>query len=106
MSLGSLVGPGPSVATVGGLLDEANLVLLVGTRANQNGDGQLAAHSTTAKIVHIDIDPCEIGRTYEPLRLVGSAAETLRALHKTLQGQSLSLPPAGQVGLEARIAVA
>ncbi|TIN32500.1 MAG: acetolactate synthase catalytic subunit [Mesorhizobium sp.] len=104
--LGSLLGPRSLGRHSRALLDEADLVLLVGTRTNQNGTDNWRLIPPAAKIVHIDIDPAEIGRTYEALRLVGSAAETLRALRKALETQSLSLRQQARAGLETRIAAA
>ncbi|MER8887792.1 acetolactate synthase catalytic subunit [Mesorhizobium sp. M0816] len=104
--LGSLVGPRSLGRHSRALLDEADLVLLVGTRTNQNGTDNWRLIPPAAKIVHIDIDPGEIGRTYEALRMVGSAAETLRALRKALEAQSLDLRRQARAGLESRIAAA
>ncbi|MDW9819535.1 acetolactate synthase catalytic subunit [Sinorhizobium meliloti] len=104
--LGSLVGPRSLGRHSRAVLDEADLVLLVGTRTNQNGTDSWRLIPPAAKIVHIDIDPGEIGRTYEALRLVGSAAETLRALRMALSEQSLTRRQQARDGLEARIAAA
>lgn len=104
--LGSLVGPRSLGRHSRALLNEADLVLLVGTRTNQNGTDNWRLIPPTAKIMHIDIDPGEVGRTYEAFRLVGSAAETLRALRKALEVQSRTIRQKARAGLEARIAAA
>ncbi|MER8824898.1 thiamine pyrophosphate-dependent enzyme, partial [Mesorhizobium sp. M0991] len=88
------------------LLDESDVVLLVGTRTNQNATDNWRLIPPTAKIIHIDIDPGEIGRTYEALRLVGSAAETLRDLRQALEAQSLAVRQQARAGVEARVAAA
>ncbi|WP_033058224.1 acetolactate synthase catalytic subunit [Sinorhizobium arboris] len=104
--LGSLVGPRSLGRHSRLLLDEADLVLLVGTRTNQNGTDNWRLVPQGAKIVHIDIDPGEIGRTYEALRLVGTAAETLRALREAIASQSLAVRQRARASVEARIAAA
>ncbi len=75
--LGSLTGPRSLGRHSLPLIEEADLVLLVGTRTNQNGTDNWRQIPTSATIVHIDVDPAEIGRNYEAIRLVGDAAETL-----------------------------
>ncbi|MFQ6163455.1 acetolactate synthase catalytic subunit [Sinorhizobium meliloti] len=104
--LGSLVGPRSLGRHSRVLLDEADLVVLVGTRTNQNGTDNWRLIPPGAKVVHIDIDPGEIGRTYEALRLVGTAAETLRALCEALASQSLAVRQRARASVEARIAAA
>jgi acetolactate synthase I/II/III large subunit len=66
------------------LLAEADLVLLLGTRTNQNGTDSWRSIPAAARIIHADVDPNEIGRNYDALRLVGDLRETLRALHGAL----------------------
>ncbi|WP_417583479.1 acetolactate synthase catalytic subunit [Pelagibacterium sp.] len=61
-------------------LFDADVVLLVGTRTNQNGTDSWKTYPSEAQYLHIDIDPQEIGRNYEALRLVGDAKLTLAAL--------------------------
>ncbi|CCM80264.1 acetolactate synthase catalytic subunit [Rhizobium mesoamericanum] len=102
--LGSLVGPRSLGRHTRTLLGEADLVLLVGTRTNQNGTDSWSLIPAGAKILHVDIDPGEIGRSYEALRLVGTASETLRALREALLTQSLTLRQQARAGIEAQIA--
>ncbi|MEM8920164.1 MAG: acetolactate synthase catalytic subunit [Pseudomonadota bacterium] len=61
-------------------LTDADVVMLIGTRTNQNGTDSWKTYPKTAKFIHIDIDPIEVGRNYEALRLVGDAKRTLSAL--------------------------
>jgi acetolactate synthase I/II/III large subunit len=68
------------------LLLEADVVLLIGTRTNQNGTDSWKTYPKTAKYIHIDIDPQEIGRNYEALRLAGDAKVTLAALSAAYTG--------------------
>jgi acetolactate synthase-1/2/3 large subunit len=77
------------------ILDEADLVILVGTRTNQNGTHSWKLYPRNARFIHIDIDPQEIGRTYEALRLVGDAKYTLQALINRLAGKAIAASNSG-----------
>lgn len=102
--LGSLVGPRSLGLYSGKLMSEADLVILVGTRTNQNGTDNWRQIPASADIIHIDIDPVEVGRNYEALRLVGDARETLAAMRQTLRQVNLSRRYAARPVLEERIA--
>lgn len=102
--LGALTGPRSLGEQTGGLVEEADLVLLIGTRTNQNGTDSWRQIPRTARVIHIDVDPCEIGRNVEALRLTGDARETLSALCEHLGRQDLSIRHARRNGLEDRIA--
>src|SRR5688572_30463251 len=69
------------------LVQDADVVLLVGTRTAQNGTDSWTAFSKNARFIHADIDPAEVGRNYEALRLVGDAKLTLEALTARLRGR-------------------
>ena len=88
--LGALVGPRSLGRHTRSLIDEADVILLVGTRTNQNGTDSWRLLPPDAKLIHIDVDPMEVGRNYEAWRLVGDAAETLSALTEQLQKRNLS----------------
>jgi acetolactate synthase-1/2/3 large subunit len=75
-----------------GMIDEADVILLVGSRTNQNGTDSWALYPDNARIIHIDVDGLEIGRNYEALRLNGDARLTLRALHEALKGRRSPQP--------------
>lgn len=102
--LGPLVGPRALGRHSQALLAEADLVILVGTRTNQNGTDSWRNIPSRARILHIDVDPNEIGRNYEAVRLVGSAGPTLSALCDALDGHDLDRRARARPGLEARIA--
>ncbi len=86
------------------LVDEADVVLLVGNRTNQNGTDSWKLLPPGAAYIHIDIDPMEIGRNYEAVRLQGDAKLTLAALAKAMGSQDLSKRRAARAGLESTIA--
>ncbi|MCJ9671566.1 MULTISPECIES: acetolactate synthase catalytic subunit [unclassified Neorhizobium] len=100
----TLMGPLSLGARTRQLLDEADLIVMVATRSNQNGTDSWRLIPPTATIVHIDIDPVEIGRNYEAIRLVGSASETLKSLCIALKNVDLSTRRKKRRGLEAAIA--
>jgi acetolactate synthase-1/2/3 large subunit len=102
--LGSLVGPCSLGSHSLALLKDADVVLLVGTRTNQNGTDSWTQISPDKTIIHIDVDPAEVGRTYEAkVRLVGDAAETLRALRGALCQSDLSRRRAARSLIASRI---
>ena len=104
--LGALNGPRSLGRRTLPLLSTADVVLLVGTRTNQNGTDSWRLIPPSARLVHIDIDPTEIGRNYEALRLVGDAATTLDALTRALADEDLSRRSSARTDLEMRIAAA
>ncbi|MEI9406379.1 acetolactate synthase catalytic subunit [Mesorhizobium argentiipisi] len=103
--LGPLTGPGSLGRYSRQFLEEADVILLVGTRTNQNGTDSWRSLPRFARIIHLDVDPGEIGRNYEAaLRLVGDAAETLNVLAEVLTSRDLSQRRAGREKLERQIA--
>ncbi|MFU1980512.1 acetolactate synthase catalytic subunit [Bordetella hinzii] len=86
------------------LIAEADVVLLVGNRTNQNGTDSWKLYPRDARYIHIDVDPQEVGRNYEALRLVGDARLSLEALARALQQQDLGRRRAARAGVEAAIA--
>jgi acetolactate synthase-1/2/3 large subunit len=83
------------------IIDDADVILLVGTRTNQNGTDSWALYPDGARYIHIDVDSAEIGRNYEALRLNGDAKLTLSAIHAMLHGRREPVPD-----IERRIAEA
>ena len=83
------------------IIERADVVLLIGTRTNQNGTDSWQVYPDGARYIHIDIDPSEVGRNYEAVRLVGDAKLTLAELTRQLKGRRQPLS-----GLEKEIATA
>lgn len=100
----SLNGPRSLAREMRPLLDEADLIVLIGTRTNQNGTDNWKIYPTASRFIHIDIDPAEIGRTYEALRLQGDARETLADLTAALADRDLTARHAARPAIAARIA--
>lgn len=88
------------------LLEQADVVLLVGTRTNQNGTDSWALYPKGATYIHIDVDGQEVGRNYESVRLVGDARLALEALGAALSRRDLSGRNAARPELERFIAQA
>lgn len=72
------------------LVTEADVVLLVGNRTNQNGTDSWSLYPAGARFIHLDVDGGEVGRNYESLRLVGDAKLTLASLAEVLRQRDLS----------------
>ena len=88
------------------LVTEADVILLVGNRTNQNGTDSWKLLPSGATYIHLDIDPMEIGRNYDSVRLQGDAKLTLRALHDAMATQDRSTREAARPRLEQVIAAA
>src|SRR5699024_806875 len=71
-------------------VQDADVIVLVGNRTNQNGTDSWSLLPENAQYIHIDIDPTEIGRNYESFRLVGDAKLTLAALKEKLASEDVS----------------
>lgn len=88
------------------LVSDADVVLLVGNRTNQNGTDSWKLLPRSATYIHIDIDPVEIGRNYEAMRLNGDARLTLRSLNAAIAARDLSKRKSRRAALEEAIATA
>jgi len=86
---GNTMASGSAACSLRPYVSGADVIVIVGTRTNQNGTDTWSLYPPTAKIIHIDMDGVEVGRNYQSLRLVGDARETLKALVEVL-GDSLA----------------
>lgn len=86
------------------VVEEADLVLLVGNRTNQNGTDSWSLYPDAATYIHIDVDGLEVGRNYEATRLVGDAKLTLGALTQALGERDLSAMQSWSAKVSERIA--
>ena len=102
--IGYFMGPGGMARHQRKLVEEADVILLVGNRTNQNGTDSWRLLPRSARFIHLDIDGMEIGRNYESLRLVGDAKLTLAALATALQARDLGKRRSARPVLERRIA--
>lgn len=88
------------------LITEADVVILVGNRTNQNGTDSWQLYPSGARYIQIDIDPQEIGRNYDALRLVGDALLTLKKLTDELEKINLVRRQQARASIEKTIAQA
>lgn len=88
------------------LVTDADVILLVGNRTNQNGTDSWQLYPENATYIHLDVDSSEVGRNYEAVRLVGDAKLGLSALKKALEQTDLTLRQEGRAKLEQTIAEA
>lgn len=86
------------------MVTDADVILLIGNRTNQNGTDSWKLLPPGATYIHLDIDPMEIGRNYESVRLNGDAKLTLIALNAALATQNLERRWLSRTTLEATIA--
>jgi acetolactate synthase-1/2/3 large subunit len=76
LSLGMLGMHGTAYANWA--VHECDLLVAVGARFDDRVTGKLSAFAPQAKVVHIDIDPAEIGKNIEPqIPIVGDARRVL-----------------------------
>ena len=104
--VGYFMGPNSATRYQRKLLSEADVVLLIGNRTNQNGTDSWQLYPKNAHFIHIDIDGTEVGRNYESTRLVGDARLTLEALTQALTQCDLSKRRAQRTLLESSIQAA
>lgn len=88
------------------MVQDADVILLVGNRTNQNGTDGWTLLPEKANYIHIDIDPMEIGRNYQSLRVVGDAKFALAQLKEAMLKIGVSARKDARAELESKIAKA
>jgi acetolactate synthase-1/2/3 large subunit len=101
--IGYAMGVNGSTRYARPLIEDADVILFIGSRTNENGTDGWRLFPSSATYIHLDMDPVEVGRNYQALRLVGDAKLTLRALLDELGTISLRTRTAARGGLAARI---
>jgi acetolactate synthase I/II/III large subunit len=94
MGLGALPGSHPNFVSMPGMhgsyaanmgMTHCDLLIALGVRFDDRVTGRLAAFAPHAKVIHLDIDPAEIGKNRAPdLPIVGDARRVLRRIVKLL----------------------
>jgi acetolactate synthase-1/2/3 large subunit len=72
-------------------VNESDLLIAVGIRFSDRTTGRLDSFVPDTKVIHIDIDPAEIGKNVDvDLPIVGDARNVLSSLNKVLEGYEVS----------------
>jgi len=67
-------------------VNEADVIIAIGTRFNDRTTGMISAFAPNARIIHIDIDPAEIGKNIRvDVPIVGDIKSILTALNKGIE---------------------
>jgi acetolactate synthase-1/2/3 large subunit len=70
-------------------VDEADLVIAVGMRFDDRATAKVSGFAPKARIIHVDIDPAEIGKNVRvDVPIVGDARDVLRDLNKEVLTQA------------------
>jgi acetolactate synthase-1/2/3 large subunit len=95
MSLGAFPGDNPLFLGMPGMhgmvaanfaLTEADLIIALGARFDDRVTGKLEQFASEAKIIHVDIDPAEIGKNVPiDIPIVGDVKQVIRELLKRVQ---------------------
>lgn len=69
-------------------INDANVILAIGCRFSDRTTGNVGCFATEAKIIHIDIDPAEIGKNVQvTIPVVGDAKAVLLEMNKILKAK-------------------
>ena len=72
-------------------VNECDLLIAIGIRFSDRTTGRLDSFVPDSKVIHIDIDPAEIGKNVEvDLPIVGDAKNILGSLNKLFKGYKVS----------------
>ena len=95
MGLGSLASEHPNFVSMPGMhgsyaanmgMTHADLLIALGVRFDDRVTGRLAAFAPHAKVIHVDVDPAEVGKNRNPdLPIVGDVKKVLPKLNKALE---------------------
>src|SRR5271166_596656 len=92
MALGALPSKHPNFISMPGMhgsyaanmgMTETDLLIALGTRFDDRVTGRLSAFAPHAKVIHVDIDPAEVGKIRTPdVPIVGDVKRVLAKLNK------------------------
>ena len=95
MGLGGLSSRHPNFISMPGMhgsyaanmgMTDCDLLIALGTRFDDRVTGQLATFARHARVIHVDIDPAEVGKNRTPdIPIVGDVKRVLQKLNKVLQ---------------------
>jgi acetolactate synthase-1/2/3 large subunit len=76
--IGNAMAPRSTTYGMDEIIADADVILIVGARMNENGTDSWKLFPESATYIQIDIDPEELGRNYPAIRLLGDVDATLR----------------------------
>ena len=95
MALGSLSSSHKNFISMPGMhgsyaanmgMTECDLLIALGTRFDDRVTGQLQAFARHARVIHVDIDPAEVGKNRVPdIPIVGDVKRVLQKMNKVLR---------------------
>jgi acetolactate synthase-1/2/3 large subunit len=115
MGLGGLPGNHPNFISMPGMhgsyaanmaITECDLLIALGTRFDDRVTGRLAAFAPHAKVIHVDIDPAEVGKNRTPdVPIVGDVKKVLVRILEELKatGGEKSVNDAAREGWRRRV---
>jgi acetolactate synthase-1/2/3 large subunit len=87
LSLGMLGMHGTAYANMA--VDASDLIIAIGMRFDDRATGKVSAFAPQAKIIHIDIDPAEIGKNVRvDVPIVGDVRNVLQVLNEQITPQT------------------
>jgi acetolactate synthase-1/2/3 large subunit len=94
MALGGLASNHPNFVSMPGMhgsyaanmgMTDCDLLIALGTRFDDRVTGQLATFARHARVIHVDIDPAEVGKNRTPdIPIVGDVKRVLQKLNRVL----------------------
>ena len=103
MALGGLSSSHPNFISMPGMhgsytanmgMTECDLLIALGTRFDDRVTGQLSAFARHARVIHVDIDPAEVGKNRVPdIPIVGDVKRVLQKLNKVVRELEAELKP-------------
>jgi acetolactate synthase-1/2/3 large subunit len=102
--VGSFMGANSFTRSLRPMVTDADVILLVGTRTNENGTDGWHLYPEAAAYLHLDVAPEGVGRNYESVRLVGDARSGLEDLIEALGRRDLTRRTEYRAEVAAQIA--
>ncbi|HEV8148430.1 MAG TPA: biosynthetic-type acetolactate synthase large subunit [Bryobacteraceae bacterium] len=107
MGLGGLASSHPNFVSMPGMhgsyaanmgMTETDLLIALGVRFDDRVTGRLAAFAPHAKVIHVDIDPAEIGKIRTPdVPIVGDVKRVLGKINQALRETADEMKPKNAV---------
>jgi acetolactate synthase I/II/III large subunit len=74
-------------------MQESDLLIALGTRFDDRVTGRVGAFAPDAKVIHVDIDPAELGKIRQPdVPIVGDCNQVITEIVKALAATGLDAP--------------